>query len=106
VDTPLCFGRTQHITLNSTRDLGDSRVPPLAYAVYPMPSSPLHSSGLNADRPTRHLIRFTLPTAQYQTVHNSLTGVALPKPKWLVDLQERGVVVRVEVKPADRVGFG
>jgi hypothetical protein len=103
------FATTQHISLDSTRDLGDSCVLPLAYAVYTMPSSPLHSSGLNADRPTRHLIRFTLPTAQYQisTVHNPLTGetqVAPPKPKWLVDLQERGAVVRVEVKPTDRVG--
>ncbi|EGN96898.1 hypothetical protein SERLA73DRAFT_75747 [Serpula lacrymans var. lacrymans S7.3] len=85
-----------------------SQVLPIAYAVYTVPSSPLHSSGLNADRPPRHLLRLTLPTAQYQisTVQDPLTEKthsAPPKPQWLLDLQDKGVIVEVEVKPAASV---
>ncbi|KAH7890937.1 hypothetical protein F5I97DRAFT_1840039 [Phlebopus sp. FC_14] len=77
---------------------------PLALSVYTVPASPLHSSGLNADRPPRHLLRLTLPTAQYQvsTVQDPLTGEtrgAPPKPQWFLDLQEKGFVVHVEIKP-------
>ncbi|KII86031.1 hypothetical protein PLICRDRAFT_144823 [Plicaturopsis crispa FD-325 SS-3] len=82
-----------------------SRVLPLAYAVHTMPSSPLHSSGLNADRPPRHLLRITLPTAQYQisTVQDPLTGEtrsAPPKPQWLVDLEEKGAIVDIDIRPS------
>ncbi|KAJ8587113.1 hypothetical protein M405DRAFT_853064 [Rhizopogon salebrosus TDB-379] len=77
---------------------------PISSSVYTIPASPLHSSGLNADRPPRHLVRLTLPTAQYQvsTVKDPLTGEtrsAPPKPQWFNDLHEKGFVVRVEIKP-------
>jgi hypothetical protein len=71
-----------------------------------MPSSPLHSSGLATDSgsdPTRHLVRLTLPTAQYEisTVLDPLTGEmqsAPPKPAWLRGMQEGEAVVSVEVR--------
>ncbi|KAF8836940.1 hypothetical protein BDN67DRAFT_998273 [Paxillus ammoniavirescens] len=77
---------------------------PISSSVYTVPASPLHSAGLNADRPPRHLLRLTLPTAQYQvsTVQDPLTGEtrgAPPRPQWFLDLQERGFVVQVEIRP-------
>ncbi|KAG9313239.1 hypothetical protein JVU11DRAFT_6701 [Chiua virens] len=67
-------------------------------------TSPQHSSGLNADRPPRHLLRLMLPTAQYQisTVQDPLTGEtrgALPKPQWYIDLQDKGFVVQTTIRP-------
>jgi hypothetical protein len=84
---------------------GDKKVLPIAYAVYTIPASPLHSAGLNADRPPRHLLRLSLPTAQYRisTVEDPLTGEvhsAPPKPQWLLDLEEKGAVVDIDIKPA------
>jgi len=84
---------------------------PISSSVYTIPASPLHSSGLNADRPPRHLARLTLPTAQYQvsTVKDPLTGEtrsAPPKPQWFNDLHERGFVVRVEIKPVATSALG
>ena len=84
---------------------------PISSSVYTIPASPLHSSGLNADRPPRHLARLTLPTAQYQvsTVKDPLTGEtrsAPPKPQWFNDLHERGFVVRVEIKPVTASALG
>ncbi|TBU42649.1 hypothetical protein BD309DRAFT_1001682 [Dichomitus squalens] len=78
---------------------------PVACAAYTLPSSPLHSAGLNVDRPPRHLLRFTLPTAQYQmtTIVDPLTGEtrrAPPKPQWLLDLEEGRSIVDVRVTPA------
>ena len=84
------------------------KVLPLAITIYAMPSSPLHSSGLHEDRPPRHLLRLTLPTAPYHgsTLQDPLTGeirTAPPKPQWLVNLQEKGgAVVDVEIVPANR----
>ncbi|THU94911.1 hypothetical protein K435DRAFT_966661 [Dendrothele bispora CBS 962.96] len=83
---------------------------PLGYSVYTMPSSPLHSSGLNSESPTRHLLRFTLPTAQYQisTVKDPLTGEMQhppPKPVWLSELEEGGILIKIEVRPGN-VGKG
>jgi hypothetical protein len=83
----------------------DGRVLPIAYAVYTIPASPLHSAGLNADRPPRHLLRLSLPTAQYRisTVEDPLTGEvhsAPPKPQWLLDLEEKGAIVEINIKPA------
>ncbi|KAK0466749.1 uncharacterized protein EV420DRAFT_1505146 [Desarmillaria tabescens] len=77
---------------------------PLAYTIHTVPLSPLHSSGMNAGSPTRHLLRLTLPTAQYQisTVKDPLTGEtqsAPPKPQWLIDMEECGAIVDVEVRP-------
>ncbi|KAJ7230566.1 hypothetical protein GGX14DRAFT_411447 [Mycena pura] len=82
---------------------------PLAMTVHTMPSSPLHSSGLTADKPTRHLVKLTLPTAQYQisTVRDPLTDEvrgAPPKPLWLLALEESGAVVEVEVRPGGKNG--
>ncbi|CAL1714035.1 unnamed protein product [Somion occarium] len=78
---------------------------PVSYAVYTLPPSPHHSSGLNVDRPPRHLLRLTLPTAQYQvsTIQDPLTGEtrsAPPKPEWLLDLEEGRAVLEIEIKPA------
>ncbi|TRM58793.1 hypothetical protein BD626DRAFT_179652 [Schizophyllum amplum] len=77
---------------------------PLHYTVHTMPSSPLHSSGLKTDDPTRHLVRMTLPTALYQvsTIQDPLTGetrTAPPKPQWLLDLEDGGFVLSVAVRP-------
>ena len=98
---------TKHITMRPTGiDSTDDHVLPLTYAVYTIPASPLHSSGLNADRPPRHLLRLSLPTAQYQisTVEDPLTGElqsAPPKPQWLFDLEEKGALVDIEIQPVE-----
>ena len=84
---------------------------PFACVIYTVPSSPLHSSGLNEGQiPTRHLLKLSLPTAQYQvsTVRDPLTGEmrsAPPRPSWLTEMEEGGVVVQIEVKPLD-IGEG
>ena len=84
------------------------KVLPLVVTVHAMPSSPLHSSGLHEDRPPRHLLRLTLPTALYHgsTLQDPLTGeirTAPQKPQWLVNLQEKGgAVVDIEIVPANR----
>ena len=84
------------------------KVLPLMVTIHAMPSSPMHSSGLHEGRPPRHLLRLTLPTAQYHgsTLQDPLTGeirTAPPKPQWLVNLQEKGgAVVDVEIVPANR----
>jgi hypothetical protein len=82
---------------------------PLVTTIHTMPSSPLHSSGLTAEAPTRHLVKLTLPTAQYQisTVRDPLTDEvrgAPPKPPWLLSLEEGGAVVEVEVRPGGKNG--
>ena len=78
---------------------------PISTAVFTMPPSPLLSSGLNTDRPPCHLLRLTLPTAQYQTstIQDPLTGEmrsAPPKPQWVVDLEDERAVIDVEIRPA------
>ena len=83
---------------------GDSALP-ISTAVFTMPPSPLLSSGLNTDRPPCHLLRLTLPTAQYQTstIQDPLTGEmrsAPPKPQWVVDLEDERAVIDVEIRPA------
>ncbi|KAF9465532.1 hypothetical protein BDZ94DRAFT_1281371 [Collybia nuda] len=89
----------------NTGDVINDSVLPLLYTIYTMPSSPLHSSGLNeGGTATRHLLRLSLPTAQYQrsTVQDPLTGEmrsAPPTPTWLMELQEGGAIVDVEVRP-------
>ncbi|KIY53618.1 hypothetical protein FISHEDRAFT_55052 [Fistulina hepatica ATCC 64428] len=77
---------------------------PFNSTMHAMPSSPMHSSGLNSQNSTRQLLRLTLPTAQYQisTVKDPLTGEvhsAPPAPQWLLDLENGGAVVSVSVKP-------
>ncbi|KAI0091452.1 hypothetical protein BDY19DRAFT_930564 [Irpex rosettiformis] len=82
-----------------------SDVLPITTAIYTMPPSPLLSSGLNADRPPCHLLRLTLPTAQYQmsTIEDPLTGetrTAPARPRWLLDLDEGRAVIRIEITPS------
>ncbi|KAF9224120.1 hypothetical protein BS17DRAFT_780500 [Gyrodon lividus] len=93
----------------TTDSNSDTHPLPISSSVYTVPASPLHSSGLNADRPPRHLLRLTLPTAQYQvsTVQDPLTGEtrgAPLKPQWFLDLQECGFVVHVEIRPLSVAG--
>lgn len=90
---------------SSAADLPAGNPLPIASSVYTLPPSPLHSSGLNADRPPCHLLRLTLPTAQYQvsTIQDPLTGEvrsAPPKPQWLLDLEEGRAVISVQITPA------
>ncbi|THH28692.1 hypothetical protein EUX98_g5497 [Antrodiella citrinella] len=79
---------------------------PVSFTIYTLPPSPHHSSGLNVDRPPRHLLRLTLPTAQYQvsTIQDPLTGEtrsAPPKPQWFSDFEEVGrAVVNICIKPS------
>ncbi|EKM50705.1 uncharacterized protein PHACADRAFT_213599 [Phanerochaete carnosa HHB-10118-sp] len=96
----------QSLSLSS---LGEDQVSanalPISVAAFTMPPSPLLSSGLNTDRPPCHLLRLTLPTAQYQvsTIQDPLTGEtrsAPPKPQWVLDLEDGRAVISVEVKPA------
>ena len=78
------------------------------YTIHTMPSSPLHSSGLHAGSPSRHLLRVTLPTAQYRmpTVkEDPLTGEARkarPRPAWMEELEREGGgwIVDVEIRPS------
>ena len=78
------------------------------YTIHTMPSSPLHSSGLHAGSPSRHLLRVTLPTAQYRmpTVkEDPLTGEARnarPRPAWMEELEKEGGgwIVDVEIRPS------
>ena len=97
---------TQPISLapSSNAPTTNASTLPISTSIYTVPASPLHSSGLNADRPPRHLLRLMLPTAQYQisTVQDPLTGEtrgALPKPQWYLDLQEKGFIVQVYIRP-------
>lgn len=78
------------------------------YTIHTMPSSPLHSSGLYAESPSRHLLRVTLPTAQYRMTtvkEDPLTGEARnarPRPAWMEELEREGGgwIVDVEVRPS------
>lgn len=62
---------------------------PLIYSLHTMPASPMHSSSLNAEAgAARHLLRMSIPTAQYQvsSVMDPLTGeirTGPKKPTWL-----------------------
>jgi hypothetical protein len=79
-----------------------------AYTIHTMPSSPLHSSGLHAGSPSRHLLRVTLPTAQYRMTtvkEDPLTGEARnarPRPAWMEELEREGGgwIVDVEIRPS------
>ncbi|KAF8997878.1 hypothetical protein BDQ17DRAFT_1400949 [Cyathus striatus] len=80
---------------------------PLSPTLYTLPSSPLHSSGLSSESPTRHLLRLTLPTAQYQisTVRDPLTGevrTAPPRPKWMETLEGDGWILNLRVAPREK----
>jgi hypothetical protein len=99
-------------TLSSTSTSLDYLHLPFAFALHTMPSSPLHSSGLSSETPSRHLLRVTLPTAQYfvNSFWDPLTGEMRdppPKPEWMKileeDVQERqgGIIVDVVVSPSE-----
>ncbi|OBZ73924.1 hypothetical protein A0H81_06442 [Grifola frondosa] len=100
--------KTTRVSLPPSSDSASSEsenVLPISYAAYTLPPSPLYSAGLNADRPPRHLLRFTLPTAQYQvsTIQDPLTGEirsAPPKPQWLLDLEDNRAIIEIWVGPA------
>lgn len=78
---------------------------PISCTCHVLPSTPLHSSGLNIDSPPRHLLRFALPTAQYEATANTSLSLQPPdRPKWLADLEANGAIVEVVVFPA--VGGG
>ena len=85
----------------------EAEAPQFVYTIHTMPSSPLHSSGLHAGSPSRHLLRVTLPTAQYRmpTVkEDPLTGEARnarPRPAWMEELEREGGgwIVDVEIRP-------
>jgi hypothetical protein len=87
---------------------GDEELP-FVYTIHTMPSSPLHSSGLNAGSPSRHLLRITLPTAQYRMTtvkKDPLTGEARnarPRPTWMEELEREGGgwVVGIEIRPLE-----
>ena len=105
-------GLGEYVPLNSahlstsTEESVDN-VLPFAYTIYTVPPSPLHSSGLNEGQSSsRHLLKLSLPTAQYQisTMRDPLTGEmrgAPPRPSWLIEMQEGGAIVDVEVRPLD-----
>lgn len=99
-------GSDRETTPTTGEGEGDGEVVlPVTCAAYTLPPSPLHSAGLNADRPPRHLLRFTLPTAQYQmtTIVDPLTGEtrsAPPKLQWLLDLEDGRAIIDIRVRPA------
>ncbi|KAI5123211.1 hypothetical protein M0805_003977 [Coniferiporia weirii] len=79
---------------------------PLSHSVHILPPSPLYASSAGVETPVRHLLRLTLPTAQFEipAVEDPLTGEirsAPPKPQWYRDLEEkdRHALVRVSVQP-------
>ena len=78
---------------------------PISCTCHVLPSTPLHSSGLNIDSPPRHLLRFTLPTARYEAIANDPLSLQPPmKPVWLTDFEANGAIVEIVVFPA--VGGG
>ncbi|KIJ55581.1 hypothetical protein M422DRAFT_41524 [Sphaerobolus stellatus SS14] len=87
--------------MSSARDL------PILCSCHILPSTPLHSSGLNADAPPRHLLRFTLPTVKYETaVDNPLSLQPPDKPSWLTELESHGAVVEITTQPSERKSKG
>ncbi|EJU03602.1 hypothetical protein DACRYDRAFT_114977, partial [Dacryopinax primogenitus] len=82
-------------------------------SVYTMPPSPLHSHAMDlsvATPPTKHLLRFTLPTALYYTsgldplsIDDASDGHGPEFPTWLKDLEEKGAVVSITITPNDSI---
>ncbi|KAG8901797.1 hypothetical protein FRB99_005097 [Tulasnella sp. 403] len=76
--------------------------PPFSVVVYTIPPSPLLSSASDAPAP-RHLLCIALPVAQYYSpvIVDPLTNekrLPPPKPSWLCDLENRGLLVDVGLK--------
>ncbi|GJJ11421.1 hypothetical protein Clacol_005654 [Clathrus columnatus] len=75
---------------------------PILCSCYELPPTPLHSSGLNTDNSRRQLLRFTLPTAQYENNaddHLSLQNSA--KPTWLLNLELYGAIIVISIVPTE-----
>ncbi|KAI9632439.1 uncharacterized protein MKK02DRAFT_30252 [Dioszegia hungarica] len=80
---------------SSTLDL------PFKVAIIALAPSVLQSASLDPTVPARHLLRVTLPTSGYEApISDPLTGKTgpLPRPRWLLDLIEDGVVVDIRLK--------
>ena len=74
---------------------------PLAYSIYTMPASPMHSSSLNTEAgATRHLLRFSLPTAQYQV--STVLDLGDPTPE-TPDVVARRLEAALRRLPAARL---
>ena len=81
--------KTNRTASNSSPDFLEL---PFGYTVHTVPSSPSHSSGLSSEAPSRHLLRVTLPTAQYlvNSFWDPLAGEMReppPKPEWMKVLE-------------------
>ncbi|KAJ3983267.1 hypothetical protein F5890DRAFT_1524238 [Lentinula detonsa] len=130
IETSISSSPASNLNSNPSSEPSEHQLP-LSYTLHTLPLSPLHSSGsgmgtgMNLDStytydyesesPTRHLLKLTLPTAQYfvSTIQDPLTGetqVAPPKPEWLLEMEMGGAVVCIEVKPVEEdagsVGIG
>ncbi|KAF8578800.1 hypothetical protein K439DRAFT_1395236 [Ramaria rubella] len=74
---------------------------PISCTCHVLPSTPLHSSGLNINSPPRHLLRFTLPTARYEVLADEPLLIQPPaRPKWLMDFEANGSIVEIVVFPS------
>lgn len=74
---------------------------PFKCSVIALTPSVLQSASLDPTVPARHLLRVTLPTSGYETpISDPLTGQTgpLPRPRWLLDLIEDGVLVEIRLE--------
>lgn len=75
---------------------------PILCSCHELPPTALHSSGLNTDAPRRQLLRFTLPTAQYEKVTDDpLSLHDLARPSWLSDLEMYGAVIEISISSVE-----
>lgn len=75
---------------------------PILCSCHELPPTPSHSSGLNTDTPRRQLLRFTLPTAQYDnTTDDPLSLQNFARPSWLSDLEMYGAIIEISVSPVE-----
>ncbi|KZP01647.1 hypothetical protein CALVIDRAFT_559449 [Calocera viscosa TUFC12733] len=78
---------------------------------YTLPPSPLHSHGMDlamATPPTKHLLRFTLPTAAYYapvsdllSIDDTADGNGQQLPAWLKELEDKGAVISFTITGND-----
>jgi len=80
---------------------------PIVCSCHILPSTPLHSSGLNMDAPPRHLLRFTLPTSVYEVPADEPLSLSVPeRPEWLTVLEAHGALVELSVQPSEQKSNG
>lgn len=77
---------------------------PIKVAVLPLPAPPIHAASLSSAPPRKkHLVRLTLPTAQFQTpVQDPLHEEpqrAPKRPAWLDVVEGKGAVVHFAIDP-------